>query len=193
MTRRRENDSSASDSSTESNDADKPIVPAPRRSLSISRTSLVGRGLAALTKSRTGTVRLLVVDDTKAMREALRTVFEKAGSGPGIEVQGEAETGEEGLRKFREARPDLVLTNVMMPVMDGLTMAKEILQFDPSAKILFLSASGSRVNVDKAVEIGACGFLAKPIDIEELMDAIYLIAAESNAPGRFYFGTRGWE
>ena len=188
-----EKDSSAKDSGTETRDTKRAIVPAPRHSLSISRTSLVSRGLAALTKRRTAAVTLLVVDDLEDMRKALRTTFENDKSEPGISVQDEAETGGEGLRKFKEARPDLVLTNIMMPVMDGLTMAQEILKFDPSAKILFASASGSRENVDKAVEIGARGFLAKPIDIRELIDAVYLIAAESNALGPFYFGTRGWK
>ena len=188
-----EKDSSAKDSGTETRDTKRAIVPAPRHSLSISRTSLVSRGLAALTKRRTAAVTLLVVDDLEEMRVALRNVFENDKSEPGIAVQDEAETGGEGLRKFKEARPDLVLTNITMPAMDGLTMAQEILQYDPSAKILFVSANGSREHVNKAVEIGARGFLPKPVGIRELIDVIYLITGESNAPGTFYFGTKGYE
>jgi CheY-like chemotaxis protein len=106
---------------------------------------------------------VLVVDDDPDILEAICDILE--GEGYGV---ARARHGAEALERLRERRPDLILLDLMMPVMDGLAFAHALRErrLDPEIPIVVISADG---NPQKAASIGARGFLAKPFDIDALL------------------------
>ncbi len=104
------------------------------------------------------TFRILIVDDASFMRNMLRDIFAR---GPFV-VTGEAENGAEAVRLYRDLRPDLTTMDIVMPQMDGITALKEIVQFDPSAKVVMCSALGQEALIAEAIESGARDFIVKP-------------------------------
>jgi len=116
--------------------------------------------------------RILVVDDDAAVRLLLRTLLERRGH-----FVVEAENGDEGLRYYRDAPTDLVITDIQMPVMDGLQMIKELRGDFPTAKIIAIS--GEKGGLAAAQPLSQCTF-EKPLYMEELLDAIQKFAS---APG----------
>src|SRR5690625_7370059 len=75
------------------------------------------------------------------------------------EVIGEAQNGQEAVERYKELRPDIVTMDITMPVMDGLEATKQIISFDPEAKIIVCSAMGQQKIVVKAIENGAKDFI----------------------------------
>ena len=104
------------------------------------------------------TVRVLVVDDAIFMRSMIRDIFARS---PFV-VVGEAEDGEEGVRLYREIRPDLTTMDIVMPKMDGLSALREIMRFDPRARVVMCSALGQEALIAEALQIGAKDFIVKP-------------------------------
>ncbi len=104
------------------------------------------------------TVRVLVVDDAIFMRSMIRDIFARS---PFL-VAGEAEDGEEGVRLYRELGPDLTTMDIVMPKMDGLTALREIVRFDPRARVVMCSALGQEALIAEAIQIGAKDFIVKP-------------------------------
>jgi CheY-like chemotaxis protein len=115
---------------------------------------------------------ILVVDDDKAVRLLLRAMLERRGHSV-----VEAENGDEGLRYYRAAPTDLVITDIQMPVMDGLQMIKELRGAFPTAKIIAISGEKSRLAA--AQTFSQCTF-EKPLYMEEFLDAVQQCAS---APG----------
>jgi two-component system, chemotaxis family, chemotaxis protein CheY len=103
-------------------------------------------------------VRVLVVDDAFFMRAMVKEIF---GVSPFV-VAGEAEDGEEGVRRYRELRPDLTTLDIVMPKMDGLSALREIMQFDPQARVVMCSALGQEPLITEAISLGARDFIVKP-------------------------------
>lgn len=122
-------------------------------------------------------VRVLIVDDSAETRSNIRQLlsFEKR-----IEVAGEAENGEEAIVLVREARPDVVLMDINMPVIDGIK-ATEVITLDvPEAIVIIMSVQGETEYVRKAMTAGARDFLCKPFNPDELITTILnAYAAES--------------
>ncbi len=104
------------------------------------------------------TVRVLVVDDAIFMRSMIRDIFARSP----FMVAGEAEDGEEGVRLYRELAPDLTTMDIVMPKMDGLTALREIVRFDPRARVVMCSALGQEALIAEAIQIGAKDFIVKP-------------------------------
>ena len=112
---------------------------------------------------------ILVVDERWENRSVLINLLEPIGF-----TFTEAENGQEGLDKAREKQPDLVITDLSMPVMDGFTMLKELRSAEDikHLPVIVSSASVSETDQQKSLEMGGDDFLAKPIDAEELFTAI---------------------
>jgi two-component system chemotaxis response regulator CheY len=111
---------------------------------------------------------VLIVDDLTFIKMVLRDLVEKAG----FRVVGEASDGEEALKLFHEKRPDVVLLDVTMPKMDGLTALKKMLEADPNAKVIMCSALGQQRLIVQAIQLGAKDFIVKPFRPERVITSI---------------------
>lgn len=80
-----------------------------------------------------------------------------------------AADGEEGLSKYKEIRPDIIVSDIMMPKMDGFTMVRQIRKSDPSTPVLFLSARSAANDVVEGFELGGNDYLKKPFGMAELV------------------------
>lgn len=116
--------------------------------------------------------KVLIVDDAAFMRVSIKNMLVKNG----YEVIGEAENGKVGVQKYQELGPDIVTMDITMPEMDGLTSLKKILEADPGANIVMISAMGQESMVREAVLSGAKGFIVKPFKED------VIIAALNNLP-----------
>lgn len=112
-------------------------------------------------------LKLLVVDDAPYVLKALRDTLEARG----YEVY-EAVNGEEALTRYREVRPDVVLMDILMPKMDGISATRNIIDYDPDAKIIAVTAVGKRGLEKECIEAGASGFVMKPFKTKELLNII---------------------
>ena len=104
--------------------------------------------------------KIMLVDDAMFMRAALKKIVEDAGN----KVVAEAGTGLEAIELYESAMPDLILMDITMPDMDGITATKKILEVDAGAKIIMVSALGQMDMVIKAITTGAKDFVVKPVD-----------------------------
>lgn len=111
---------------------------------------------------------VLIVDDLTFIKMVLKDLVEKAG----FRVVGEASDGEEALRVFQEKRPDVVLLDITMPKMDGLTALKKLLELDPNAKVIMCSALGQQRLIVQAIQLGAKDFIVKPFRPERVVSSI---------------------
>lgn len=118
--------------------------------------------------------RVFLVDDHAIFRAGLRALLELY---PDLEVVGEANDGEEAIRKVQEIRPDIVLMDIALPGMDGLTAAREILNLLPSCRILLLSQYENREYVLPGLRIGAAGYILKRSAADQLLQAIRTVRA----------------
>lgn len=112
-------------------------------------------------------LKLLVVDDAPHVLKALRDTLEARG----YEVY-EAVNGEEAVTRYREVRPDVVLMDILMPKMDGISATRNIIDCDPDAKIIAVTAVGKRGLEKECIEAGASGFVMKPFKTKDLIDTI---------------------
>jgi len=118
-------------------------------------------------------MKILIIDDAPEMLRAFRDILEAYG----CEVH-EAENGEEGLARFAEIKPDIVLMDILMPKLDGISATKKMLDIDPSAKIIVISAVGKSGLDDECLLAGAKKFIVKPFKIKELLNSIHSLVAE---------------
>ncbi|MCR5399161.1 MAG: response regulator [Lachnospiraceae bacterium] len=112
--------------------------------------------------------RLMLCDDALFMRSAIKKMVEDAKHS----VVAEVGNGREAVEMYQVVRPDIVLMDITMPEMDGITATKEIIKFDPDAKIIIVSALGQMEMVIKAITAGAKDFIVKPIEGDKLQFCI---------------------
>lgn len=112
--------------------------------------------------------RILVCDDAAFMRMMVKDILTKNG----YEVVGEAENGLEAIERYNELKPDLVLMDITMPEMDGITSLKEIISNHPNAKVIMCSAMGQQSMVVDSIQAGARDFIVKPFQVERVIEAI---------------------
>jgi DNA-binding NarL/FixJ family response regulator len=115
------------------------------------------------------TIRILIADDHTVVRQGLRMFLELD---PELEVVGEAENGAVALKRARELSPDVVLMDLLMPVMDGLTAIAAIRQELPDTEVIALTSVLEDVSVVSAVKAGAIGYLLKDTKADDLCRAI---------------------
>ena len=119
-------------------------------------------------------VRVLIADDHRMFAEALEAIL---ATDDRLEVAGHAGDGAEAVRLALKSRPDVILMDIAMPLMDGLQATKQIRKEWPTACVLMLTGSNSRIDVDRAREAGAAGYVTKERIAAELIDAILEIGA----------------
>ena len=126
-------------------------------------------------------IRVMLVDDHEIMRDGLRELLQRAG---GFEVVGHAGDGAAAVRIAERLRPDLIIMDVMMPVMNGIDACREIMETLPDARVLMLTASGEEDAVMESVAAGASGYLMKYSGKDELLRAVRDVArGEYRIPG----------
>ena len=111
---------------------------------------------------------VLIVDDLAFIKLVLRDIVEKAG----FRVVGLASNGEEAIQIFQEESPDVVLLDITMPKMDGITALKHMRRINPAAKIIMCSALGQQRLIVQAIGLGARDFVVKPFKPERVVGSI---------------------
>jgi two-component system invasion response regulator UvrY len=114
-------------------------------------------------------IKVLLVDDHSVVRVGFKMLIEAESD---MEVISEAESGEDGIKVFKELKPDLVVMDITMPGIGGLESIERILAYDKNAKILVLSAHEDSVHPKRVLNAGALGYLTKRSAAEELIKAI---------------------
>ncbi|MFQ5875342.1 MAG: response regulator transcription factor, partial [Dehalococcoidia bacterium] len=122
-------------------------------------------------------IQVLVVDDHPVVREGLRAMLR---SEPGIEVVGEASSGEEAVELCRQLKPDVVLVDIRMPGMSGIEVTQRIKSVQPSSAVIVLTMYDSEMYVVEAIRAGAAGYLVKDSSRELLSHAINSVVDGGN-------------
>jgi len=113
-------------------------------------------------------VNVLIVDDLAFIKIVLRDIIEKAG----FRVVGEASNGEQAITMYQDTRPDVVLMDITMPGMDGLTALKKIREIDQAARVIICSALGQQQLIVQAIQLGAKDFIVKPFQPPRVISAL---------------------
>ncbi|WP_037640672.1 response regulator [Streptomyces bicolor] len=119
-------------------------------------------------------IRVLLADDEEMIRHAIRLILRHVDD---IDVVGEAVNGAEAVRLTAEHRPDVVLLDIRMPVLDGLAAIEPLVALDPRPQVVMLTTFGDDENVTRALRAGATGFLLKDEGSQELIRAVRAAAA----------------
>ena len=118
-------------------------------------------------------IRVLVADDQALVRAGFRKILE---ADPRIEVVGEAADGLEAVERAQRLRPDVVLMDIRMPHLDGISAARQLAGANGRTRILVLTTFALEEYVYEALRAGASGFLLKDVRPEQLLDAIHVVA-----------------
>ena len=110
----------------------------------------------------------MICDDAAFMRMMIKDILTKNG----YNVVGEAENGANGIEKYNELHPDLVLMDITMPEMDGIAALKGIKSADANAKVIMCSAMGQQAMVIESIQAGAKDFIVKPFQPDRVLEAV---------------------
>jgi DNA-binding NarL/FixJ family response regulator len=122
-------------------------------------------------------LQIMIVEDQHIFRKGLIMLLKEI---PGVGIFGEASNGEEFLEMIEKNRPDIVLMDIQMPVMNGIEATKHALDLYPSLKIIAISMFGDEEYLVSMIEAGVKGFLLKTVEEYELHKAIELVADNKN-------------
>jgi len=120
-------------------------------------------------------IRVLVADDHAIVRMGLIALL---ATEQDIEIVGEAEDGRDAIKQAVTAKPDVVIMDIMMPVMDGIAATAEIVKRTPDVKVLILTTSSSSDDYSRALAAGAFGIVVKRAANMELLSAIRKVSSE---------------
>jgi two-component system, NarL family, response regulator LiaR len=118
-------------------------------------------------------ITVLIVDDHPMMREALRTAL---GEESDLDVIGEAMDGIQGVARFEELNPDIILMDLLLPGIDGVSAIVQIIANDPQAKILVVTSLEDQDHIMAAIQAGALGYFPKTAPRVHLLEAIHKVA-----------------
>ncbi len=114
--------------------------------------------------------KVLVVDDSIAIARQLTKLVEGFG---GYEVVGHAKNGAEAVKLFKSLEPDVILMDIVMPMMDGIQSLRTLLRLDPEAKVVMISSMGGvGAKVEEALRLGAKNVISKPFEPERVRAAL---------------------
>lgn len=114
--------------------------------------------------------KVLVVDDSIAIARQLTKLVEGFG---GYEVVGHAKNGAEAVKLFKNLQPDVVLMDIVMPMMDGIQSLRTLLRLDPDARVVMISSMGGvGAKVEEALRLGARSVISKPFEPEQVRSAL---------------------
>ena len=111
---------------------------------------------------------ILVCDDAAFMRLSINKMLK----GNGFDVAGEAANGDEAIEQYKILNPDMVLMDITMPGLDGISAVRAIKEYDPSAIIIMCSAMGQYDKIMEAIQAGAKDFVVKPFEEKRLIEAL---------------------
>lgn len=123
-------------------------------------------------------IKILIADDHALLRRGLATLL---GFNMDIAVVGDAKNGEEAVKAAITLKPDVVVMDLSMPVMDGVEATRQIREALPDTHVLILTSYSTSVDVSRAMEAGASGAFVKDAEDERLVDAIRTVAAGGTA------------
>ncbi|MFO7799615.1 response regulator [Rhodohalobacter sp.] len=130
-------------------------------------------------------VKILLADDHKIVRDGIKLMLEPQA---GIDVVDEAENGEKALEILKDQIVDIVVMDINMPIMDGITATKKIKEKYPDVKVLALTMSNDDLHIRQMIQAGASGYIMKSAGRKELKDAIDAITE-----GKHYFSDEATE
>ena len=123
-------------------------------------------------------LRILIADDHTLMRVGLKAMLHYQSD---MSVVGEATNGEEAVSLAKKLRPDVVIMDLMMPVLDGAEATRRMLEANPNAKIIILTSFGASADMARALKYGALGAQVKEAPAEALIDAVHAVMAGDKA------------
>ncbi|MFH1824291.1 MAG: response regulator [Candidatus Firestonebacteria bacterium] len=112
-------------------------------------------------------LKIMIVDDSSFMRMMLKDILKIK-----YEIVGEADNGEDAVREYKTLKPDLVTIDMIMPMLNGIDAVKQIIKFDPEAKIIMVSAMGQELLVEESIQSGAKAFIIKPFQPEKVLEIV---------------------
>ncbi|MFH1790997.1 MAG: response regulator transcription factor [Candidatus Omnitrophota bacterium] len=127
-------------------------------------------------------IEVVLVDDHDIVRQGIRAVISQD---PGISIVGEAANGREAIDLVKKKKPDVVIMDVSLPLLNGLDASAEILKRNSDVKILILSMHENRVFIEKALSHGVRGYVLKDCAVQEIVTAIKEVVE-----GRFFLSSR---
>lgn len=126
--------------------------------------------------TRMGKTTIFLADDDEGVRRTLRTFFEGL---PGYRVVGEACDGMEAVEGCRASAPDVALLDIQMPLLDGVSVARQVLADRAAKCVIILTAFSDREHIERVQACGAAGYLTKPFEAEKILPTIELCIARS--------------
>jgi len=112
--------------------------------------------------------RIIIADDSDVIRLVLKDILT---IGEYTDIL-ESSDGEESINLYKEIKPDLILLDLAMPKKDGLTVVKEIIAFDPNAKIILITASDDQKTIQQCLDSGTSSYISKPFDFNTILKGI---------------------
>lgn len=115
--------------------------------------------------------KVLIADDSETIRLVLNDIL----SIDEHEIVAEACDGAEAVDFYRQHNPEIILLDLAMPKKDGLTVVKELLEYDPNAKIILITASDDQKIISQCLELGAKSYIPKPFDFNTVLKTVTTI------------------
>ena len=112
--------------------------------------------------------KILIVDDSRTSRKILKNILELHN----YDIVGEAVNGEEGFEKYIELKPDVVTLDITMPVLDGISSLKKIIDYDTKACVIMVTAAGQKNKMVDAIKSGASEFIQKPFEPDQILTVL---------------------